>query len=419
MKGSSGKADLILIHNASQLITVDSEGERFKRGKEQGRITIVENGSVLIGERVEWVGRALDFNFKLYPEIEIFDATGKVVMPGFVDSHTHLVFAGTRENEFEMRIEGYSYQQIAKLGGGIRKTVELTRKASKEELKRIASGYLERALRNGTTSIEIKSGYGLELESEIKILEVANELNGKPMNIIPTFLGAHAIPSGEDKNKYVEDVINMLTEVSERKLARFCDVFCEDGYFSSEDSERILREAKRYGLLPKIHAEQFSNSGGVDVGLKLGAVSIDHLENVKDEDIEKMSKSDSVAVLLPGVSFFLDYKYPPARKLIDKGVPVAIATDFNPGSCMALSMQLMMTIACVKMKMKVEEAIVSATLNSAAAVGISNEAGSIEPGKRADIIVMDVPDYRVIPYFFGENHVQAVFIGGKLRYVKN
>jgi imidazolonepropionase len=411
---------MLLLHNANQVVTVASFGEKFKRGDKQGEIFVIENGSVLIKDgKIEWVGRAIDFNFGLYGrnEIEVVDLTGKVMMPGFVDSHTHLVFAGTREDEFDLRIKGYTYKQIAERGGGILNTVKKTREETKENLFKIAQGYAQKALSFGTTTIEIKSGYGLNLEDEIKILEIANELNGNPIHTVSTFLGAHAVsPEFQGrKNEYVDFLINVaIPEVSKRNLAKFCDVFCEEGYFTPEEARKVLKAGENFGLLPKIHAEQFSNYGGVKVGLEVGAVSIDHIENIKDDDIELLSKTNSVAVLLPGVSFFLNYQYPPARELIEAGVPVAIATDFNPGSCMSLNMQLILTIACTQMKMTIEEAITASTLNSAYALGISDITGSIEVGKRADIAIFDVKNYKMIPYFFGGNHVWGVILNGKM-----
>lgn len=411
---------MLLLHNAGQVVTVASFGERFKRGNKQGEIFVIENGSVLIRDgKIEWVGRAIDFNFGLYgrEEIEVVDVTGKVIMPGFVDSHTHLVFAGTREDEFDLRIKGFTYKQIAEKGGGILNTVKKTREETKENLFKIAQGYAYKALSFGTTTIEIKSGYGLNLKDEIKILEIANELNGNPIHTVSTFLGAHAVPPEFQniKNEYVDFLINdVIPEISKRKLAKFCDVFCEEGYFTPEEAKRILNAGKNFELLPKIHAEQFSNYGGVKVGVEVDAISIDHIENINDDDIELLSKSNSVAVLLPGVSFFLNYQYPPARKLIEAGVPVAIATDFNPGSCMSLNMQIVLTISCTQMKMTIEEAITASTLNSASALGLSNIIGSIEVGKRADLVIFDAKNYKMIPYFFGENHASEVILNGKM-----
>lgn len=394
----------------TQLVTVTADGKRVKVGKDMSDLGVIENAAVLIeDDRIAWVGKMEDLAMGDIKEADVIDCMNKVVMPGFVDSHTHLVFAGSRENEFSMRASGATYQEIASSGGGILNTVRQTRTASKKDLKKRAIRWLNAMLRHGTTTVEIKSGYGLTKDSEIKLLEVINELGKEEMmTIVSTFLGAHAVPPEfqERKKEYVDVVINeMLPYVAHHHLAEFCDVFCERGYFELAETERILRKAKELNLHLKMHAEELSPLGGAELAGKLGAVSADHLEYVTETGIKALASSGVVATLLPGVSLFLNHQYAPARKLIDAGVPVAIASDFNPGSCMSYSMPMMMTLACTQMKMTPEEVIAASTLNAAAALNRSQEVGSIEVGKKADIVVLDIPNYKFLPYHFGENHV--------------
>lgn len=403
--------------NIAQLVTVASHGKRVKTGTEMGDLGIIENGAVLIeNETITWVGRMEDLSMGSLKETEVLDCLEYVVMPGFIDSHTHLVFSGSRENEFAMRCAGLSYREIAEQGGGILNTVRNIRTATKKDLKKTARRWLNNMLRQGTTTVEIKSGYGLDTDNEIKMLEAINELNAEEVvTVVPTFLGAHSIPQEYSDNKagYIRLIIDrMLPYVASHKLARFCDVFCEQGYFSPEESREILVAGQRLGLAPKIHADELSLSGGSDLAASIGAVSADHLEHISSDAIVRLAGAGVVAGLLPGVSFFLGHAYAPARQLIDAGVPVAIASDFNPGSCMSYSMPLMMTIACTQMKMTPEETITASTLNAAAALNLSGEVGSIETGKKADFICLAIPNHRFLPYHFGENHVQKVIKSG-------
>ena len=349
-------------------------------------------------------------------ETDLLDCMDRVVLPGFVDAHTHLLFAGNREDEFTMRTEGATYRQIAADGGGILKTVRAVRETSKKELKKQARRHLSGMMKSGTTTAEIKSGYGLDSHSELKMLEAINELNTEEvMRIVPTFLGAHAVPPEykDRKEEYVREIVNrMIPYIGSKKLATFCDVFCERSYFDPDESRTILTQGKQFGMFPKVHADQLSPLGGAELAAEVGAVSADHLEHVSEAGIVALAKAGTVAVLLPGVSFFLNHVYAPARALIDAGVPVAIASDFNPGSCMSYSMPLMMTIACTHMHMTPEEAITASTLNAAAALNLSHEIGSIEVGKKADFLLLDIPSYRYLPYHFGENHVDKVVKDG-------
>lgn len=378
---------------------------------------IVEEGCVVTeNSRIRWVGPMKEMTMSSVKEADIIDCTGKVVLPGFVDSHTHAVFAGSREEEFALRTRSLTYQDIAEQGGGILSTMRHVRAASKKELKKHTRPYLNAMLQHGTTTVEIKSGYGLDTDSEVKMLEAINELaEEEVITILPTFLGAHAVPPeyAQRRKEYVELVCEkMIPYVAHRHLAVFCDVFCEKGYFEVADSARILAAAREHGLKLKIHAEELTPLGGAELAGKLSTVSADHLEHITDEGIDSLRGGNVVATLLPGVSFFLKHHYAPARELIDAGVAVAIATDFNPGSCMSYSIPMMMTIACTQMQMTPEEVITACTLNAAAALDLSSEIGSIEVGKKADMIVLDIPNYKFLPYHFGKNHIEKVIKGG-------
>lgn len=403
--------------NIAQLITVSAGGARVKTKTQMREIGLIENAAVLIeNDKITWIGRMEELSMGSMRDTDVLDCIGKVVMPGFVDAHTHLVFAGSREDEFAMRSSGATYQQIAQSGGGILNTVKHVRSASKKDLKKHARHTLSAMMKHGTTTVEIKTGYGLDMDNEIKMLEAINELNVEElMTIVPTFLGAHAIPPEYQNRKadYIQEITErMIPYVGSKKLAAFCDVFCEKGYFELEESNAILLKGKQHGLTPKIHAEELTSSRGSEIAAALEAASADHLEHISEKGITALANAGVVGMLLPGVSFFLNHTYAPARKLIDAGVPVALATDFNPGSCMSYSMPLMMTIACTQMKMTPEEAITASTLNAAASLNLSNEVGSIEVGKRADLVVLDIPNYTFLAYHFGENHVAKVVKNG-------
>lgn len=339
------------------------------------------------------------------------------VMPGFVDAHTHLIFAGSRADEFSLKIQGRSYQEILENGGGILSTVNATRKAGKKELYLKAFSDLNKMLSHGTTTVEIKSGYGLDFKNEMKILQVAKELNEKhAMDIVATFMGAHTLPgeSRKDREGYVRSIIEeMIPAVSEKKLAKYCDVFCDTNAFTLGETRRILECALKHGLRAKMHAEQFSDIGGPQLASEIGATSADHLDWVSDAGIDAMKKGNVIAVLVPTAVYHLMLgKYAPARKMIDKGIAIAIATDYNPGSSPCLSMQEAIAIACRQMKLLPEEAISASTINAAYAIGAQTDAGSIEEGKKADMIILDTMDYRDIAYRFGENHVSIAIKDG-------
>ena len=407
----------LLIKNIKQLVTIRANGKPFKSGNEMRDLGVIEQATVFIENGLfKWIGRNEEFTQTINENIDIIDASDLVGLPGFVDSHTHLLFAGTREDEFAMRVEGKTYQEIAQAGGGILSTVQATRAATKKELKKLARLHLDTMLTEGTTTVEIKSGYGLNEKDEIKMLEAINDLSEEClMDIVPTFLGAHAVPSEFRNNSddYVDLICaRMLPYIADRNLAKFCDAFCEREYFSLEQCRKIFKTAKSLGMSIKIHADQLTQMGASNLAAEMCALSADHLEQIDSAGITALEQSGTIATVLPGVSFFLHCDYPPVRKIIDAGIPLAIASNFNPGSCMSYSMPMMMTIACTQMSMTPEEAITASTLNGAAALGLSEKLGSIEVGKQADIVLYDIPSYRYLAYHFGTNHVAKVIKHG-------
>ena len=391
-----------------------------KTGSEMDDLGVIRDGAIAICDgRILDVGesKVLSDRYKSISGCEVMDATGNVVAPGFVDCHTHAVFGGSREGEFVEKLKGASYLDILKKGGGILSTVEETRKLSVDELVGISRKYLDNMLSHGTTTVEIKSGYGLDLDNELKMLKAISTLNENyPIDIVPTFLGAHAFPLEYRKNpdRYVGLVIDMLSEV--KHYARYCDVFCDTGVFTVEQSRRILTKAMENGLGLKMHVNELENIGGAGLGAELKIASADHLDLTTDKEIEQLAENGVMGVLLPGVNFYLmNSNYAPFRKMLEKGLPIALATDFNPGTCPTENMQIIITIACLKMKMTPEQALNAATINAAHAIGKANEVGSLEIGKLADIIMFDIPGYNYVPYHFGVNNVSKVIKKGKLQ----
>jgi imidazolonepropionase len=400
------------------MICVAPNNQRPRRVGDIGNVAMVPDGAAVLRDgRIEWIGptEALP---PLPLDAEVLDARGKAVLPGLVDSHTHLLFAGWREDEFEQRLQGLSYQDIAARGGGINATVQRVRRATRDELKQLARPRLDRLLRFGVTTVEVKSGYGLTLADELKCLEAIAELNAEgPVELVPTFLGAHAVPPEfrSDRAGYLRLLMDeMLPEVARCRLAEFCDVFCETGVFSVAESENILARARALGFGLKLHADELSPLGGAELAARLGAVSADHLLCITDAGIDALAASGTVATLLPGTAFFLGLPYAPARRLIERGVCVALASDCNPGTCPTENLPLVGTMACTQMKMLPAEALTAMTLHAAAALGRSDRLGSLEAGKQADLVILDVPDYRHLFYHFGVNHVWRVIKRGRV-----
>ncbi len=415
------KADLI-VKNAGQLVTASGHSAKPKRRSELAELGLIEGGAVAAYRGlVTGVGTTAAVMKRVEPTDDalIIDAGGKVVLPGLVDPHSHLVFAGTRESEFEMKIKGAAYLDILAGGGGILGTVRATRAAEEIELVRIGEKYISEMLAQGTTTAEVKSGYGLSVEDELKQLRAVRTLQQiQPVDLAPTFLGAHAIPEEYRGNSeaFVELIIKeMLPAVARSGLAECCDVFCEEGVFSIEQSRRILLAARELGFKLKLHADEIAPLGGAELAAELGALSADHLVAVTAKGIEMLAASQTVAVLLPATTFCLmGKKYAPAREMIDAGVPVALACDFNPGSSPVNSLPVTMGIACRQLKMTPAEAISAVTINAAHAIGRAAEVGSIEAGKKADLVIFDAADYRSIAYRFGTNLVQKVIKSGRL-----
>lgn len=355
-----------------------------------------------------------------WSNLEVIDAGGKMVFPCWCDSHTHLVFAGSREGEFVDRIKGLSYEEIAQRGGGILNSSKRLQAASEEELLQSVLARLNEIKMMGTGAVEIKSGYGLTLEAELKMLRVIKKLKEiSPLTIKSTFLGAHAVPPEykNDKQKYIELVLNeMLPQIAEEKLADYCDVFCERNYFTSEETVRILSAAAKYGLKGKVHAEQLSHSGGIKAGVECNAISVDHLEFTDEKDIALLKNSETMPTILPGAQFFLGLQNPPARTMIDAGLPLAIASDYNPGSCPSGNMNFMISLACINYKMTPEESINAATINSAFAMDLGKTHGSIAIGKKANVFISkEIPSYSFLPYSFANNLVEIVILNGKIQ----
>jgi len=411
------EADLI-VERADQLLTLVPSGSGMTA---EDKLGLIQHGSLAVkGGAVVWAGpdRDLERNVFLSAGGVKLDGRGKVVTPGFIDSHTHPVFAGSRAREFELRILGATYQQIAQAGGGIKSTVENTRAAGKEELRDLGLRRLNEMLSLGTTTVEAKSGYGLSVADEIKMLEVIRDLDQMhPVDVVSTFLGAHEVPPefAGRKEDYVRLVIEeMIPEVASGKLASFCDVFCEEGVFSLEESRRILEKGAELGLRPKLHADELTPLGGAELAAELGAVSADHLLYASEKGMEMMAAKGVVATLLPGTPFFLFMgRYAASQMMKNRGVTIALATDFNPGSCMTQSLPLITTIACTQMRMTPAECILGITANAARAIGREDTLGSLEPEKQADFLLLDIPDYRHISYHFGINHVERVFKKGR------
>jgi len=403
---------MIALHNAAQVIT-PLTGGGF-RVVDRGAIVYQQGSIVFAGSSEEALAS--------YPNAERMDVSGKVLLPGFVDAHTHLIFAGNRCNEFLMRLRGATYQEIAAAGGGIQSTVTATRAASPEQLLKSAGEDLQIMLSFGTTTVEIKSGYGLTLESEMKLLHVAKQLRDtSPLDIVITFLGAHDFPKEKSREGYLEDLIKqMLPMVAQGKIADFCDVFCDQGYYSNEQTRIIAQRAVELGLRMKLHVDELADVNGAALAAELNAISADHLIFASDDGIARMAESGVCAVLLPGTSFSLRMpRHAPARKMIRQGVRVAIATDFNPGTCYCHSMQYILQLSTLLYGLTAEEAITAATLNGAAALGLDSRTGSLEPGKQMDCLIFDIPHYGYLFYNLGANRLETVVKQGKVLWNKN
>ncbi len=409
----------ILIKNIKQLVSPVNEDYAIL--SDFKRLNIYENVSIVVNNGI--IEEIID---NPSPDVDIagvINARNQVVMPAFVDPHTHIVFGGTREDEFNMRIQGKTYMEIARAGGGINSTVKKTREAGEAELYQAAKRNILKMIEHGVATFEIKSGYGLNTETELKQLRVIQRLReNMPVDIKATFLGAHEVPPEykENKDKYIDILINeMLPAAKEQGIAEYCDIFCEEGVFSVEESRKILTKAKELGFKIRMHADELTPLGGAELAAELGAKSADHLVYISDKGIDAMVSKNVVFVMLPGTTFFLmSQKYAPAKKIAERGGIVALSTDFNPGSSYTHSMPMIITLACLKMGLTIEQAINAATINAAYSLDLHNKTGSIHKGKQADLIFLDIPSYKFLVYNYGVNHVTAVMKKGRIIFQK-
>lgn len=410
----------ILIKNIDKLFTV-SNNSNLKKGLDMKKLPFIENAWIIInddlifdfGHMKDWKG------IDNWNEFEIIDAENGTVLPSWCDSHTHIVFSGSREQEFVDKINGLSYEEIAKKGGGILNSSMVIKNTTEEDLYQQSMIRIDEVIKGGTGAIEIKSGYGLETEQEIKMLRVIKRIKEtSPITVKSTFLGAHAVPIRykNDPDEYVRIVTDeMIPQISKEELADYIDVFCDKGFFTVDQTEKILKTGLNYGLKGKIHANELAYSGGIQVGVKMGAISVDHLEFTSDKEINCLKESKTIPTLLPSTAFFLGLDYPPARKMIDSGLPIALASDYNPGSSPSGNIEFIFSLACIKLKMNPEEVINALTINGAHAMELQNEFGSIEKGKKANLIVTKkIPSIAFIPYSFGKSLINKVIIEGKL-----
>jgi len=414
----------LLLTHAAELLTLAGP-DRPRRGAELAELSLVRDGAVLFAEGKVLRSGPTDSVARHLPagigRIEEHDCRGRIVTPGLVDSHTHLVFAAPRLDDYERRIAGASYAEIAEAGGGIHSSLARVREASVDQLSELARQWMMRALAFGTTTIEVKTGYGLELEAERRSLQAAARAAAAAgMDAPRTFLGAHVVPRGRDRAAYLEEITEAMIPAFTSARAsgyapEFADAFCDASAFTLEECRRVLMQARRHGLQLKLHAEQFGHLGGIGLGIEMGAVSVDHLDTASPSDAALLGRAPTVATLIPGANFFLGQPYPPARDLIAAGAAVALATDFNPGTCPILSLPLIMSLACSGMRLSPAEAWSAATINGAAALGRAASCGSLAPGKRGDAAVFEVDDHRAIPYFAGHNLCRGVVQGGTWR----
>ncbi len=407
----------ILIVNIKGLVQVRSSVSSFIAGASMAELPVIDNAYLAIqDDLIAGYGKMEELDSSALAK-QTIDATGRFVFPSFVDSHTHLIFAAPREEEFVMKIKGVTYEEIAAKGGGILNSAKKLQATSEDKLFERTLLRVQEIIKTGTGAVEIKSGYGLTLRDEMKMLRVARRIGrDTPLTVKTTFLGAHAVPKEYTKENYIRLILEeMIPAIADEKLADYIDVFCEQGFFSPEETERIVEQGKQFGMKPRIHANQLHRSGGVQVGVKTGAMSVDHLENIGDEEIEALKGSKTMPTALPGAAFFLNIPFPPARKMIEAGLPLAIASDYNPGSAPSGNMPLMLSLACIKMKMTPEEAINASTINTAYALELLNTHGSITKGKVANLfITTPLSSIAFIPYHFGSNPVETVILNGKV-----